>query len=192
MKTMLKQILSIVVAASIMLLTLGIVADAANACIYYERIVGAAGEKICIPVGIKNNPGIMGFRITVKYPQGLSSPTVESGEVLKSGSINDSITANTSDHFDVVWIHTDDVTADGTLFTVTFDVSPEMQSGEYEIALSYSQKDTFNEKWQDVKLECENGKIVIAGEEPQKLTFIQKVVRFFKNIFDKIKGLFTK
>ena len=77
MKTMLKRILTTVVAVSIMLLTPGIVADAANACIYYERIVGAAGEKICIPVGIKNNPGIMGFRITVKYPQELSSPTVE-------------------------------------------------------------------------------------------------------------------
>ena len=67
-----------------------------------------------------------------------------------------------------------------------------MQEGEYDISLSYSQKDTFNERYEDVVLSCENTTVAVQTDAPQKLTFLQRVVLFFKRIVEKITNLFHK
>lgn len=160
--------------------------------VYASAVEVQPGAKIDIPIQIEGNVGIMGFRITVQYPEVLSSPVVARGDVLSSGSLNDSITAATNDSFDVVWVNTEDVQSDGTLFVVSFDVPDEAQEGVYNISLSYSQKDTFNEQYKDVVLTCENATITIRSDAPQKLTFWQRVVAFFKGLAEKIVNLFRK
>lgn len=158
--------------------------------IYASAVEVKPGVRIEIPVRVEGNVGIMGFRITVHYPEVLSSPVVARGDVLSSGSLNDSITAATNESFDVVWANTENVQSDGTLFVVSFDVPDKTADGEYGISLSYSQKDTFNEQYEDVVLSCENTTVTIRSDAPQKLTFWQRVVAFFKSLAEKIVSLF--
>lgn len=160
--------------------------------VYASAVEVQPGAKIEIPIKIEGNVGIMGFRITVHYPEVLSSPVVARGDVLSSGSLNDSITAATNESFDVVWANTENVQSDGTLFVVSFDVPDKTADGEYGISLSYSQKDTFNEQYEDVVLSCENTTVTIRSDAPQKLTFWQRVVAFFNGLAEKIVNLFRK
>lgn len=189
MKTM-KKLLAFLLCAAVLCTTT--VYASGGTRVYASAVEVRPGEEIVIPVQIEGNVGIMGFRITVRYPEVLSSPEVERGEVLNAGSLNDSITGNTQESFDVVWANTEDVRADGTLFVIRFDVPDETQEGEYDISLSYSQKDTFNERYEDVVLSCENTVVTVRSDAPQKLTFLQRVVAFFKRIMEKIINIFHK
>lgn len=138
---------------------------ASTAEIYADAITAKSGETVLVPVKIKGNPGIMGFKITVEYDKTiLSSPTVNRGKLTGKGSFNDSIGVTAAGTFDVVWSNTENVKGDGVLFTLLFMVANTAKSGQYEISLSFSQPDTFNEAWEDVKLECRNINVSIGSD----------------------------
>lgn len=128
------------------------------------KIIAIPGEQISIPVEISNNPGIMGLKIKVEYDNAVfSSPSVVQGKLIESGLFNDSITEMTSGSFDVLWSYTENVTGDGILFVVQFTVSKRATAENQKIKLSYSQADTFNEKWEDVKLDCQSITVSFAN-----------------------------
>lgn len=123
--------------------------------VYSDSIETLPGETIYVPIKISGNKGIMGFRITVKYDnRAFDCPIVERGTVTSTGNFNDSITNKTNGALDVVWSDTENVSDDGVLFYVKLNVKESTVSGTYNIQLSYNQSDTFNEKWEDVKLNC--------------------------------------
>lgn len=189
MKTM-KKLLAFLLCAVVLCTTT--VCASGGTRVFAPAVEAQPGQKVEIPIRIEGNVGIMGFRITVQYPESLTSPEVARGEVLSTGSLNDSITDAAKESFDVVWVNTEDIRSDGTLFVIRFDVPDEMQEGEYDISLSYSQKDTFNERYEDVVLSCENTTVAVHTDAPQKQTFLQRVVSFFKRIVEKIIRLFHK
>ena len=129
--------------------------------VYAEKVTVEAGEQVTIPVKIENNKGFMGFAITVTYDDGCLTPvSVSKGSVL-TGMFNDSIATSTDNSFKVVFTGTGNITADGELFKITFDVSDDA-SGTYDVELSYSQQDTFKEDWSDVVFDCESAEIVVT------------------------------
>lgn len=162
--------------------------------IYSENMNCDSGEVISIPIYIKNNPGIMGFKISVDYEtEAFENPVVSRGTVTKSGSFNDSIKSTTSGRFDVLWSSTGDVYVDGTLFLVELKVKETALTDKYVIGISYSQADTFNENWQDVNLDCLDIEVVVGdyveSEEPA-ITFLDRIIAFFKYLFDIVTGWF--
>lgn len=179
---------------------------AAGALVYADAIHTKEGETITIPVKISNNPGIMGFRLTVSFDKSVLSVTnVERGELTGSGMFNDSITDNTENSFDVLWSGTDEVKTDGSLFSVTFKVDADVASGEYDIHLSYDKNDTFNESWQNVELKTSSVKITITDENGDPgdsgdkdetdsifIRILKKIAAFFVNVIRYIKSIFTK
>lgn len=136
-----------------LLISLTLTAFAASTAEIYSDSVKATTDKaVLIPVRIKNNPGIMGFKITAEYDKSvLTSPKVTAGNITKNGIMNDSIGVSSEGRIDVVWSGTQNETADGTLFVISFKA---VKAKNSVIKLSCSQPDTFNEKWEDVELKC--------------------------------------
>lgn len=129
------------------------------------------GQSIVIPVAISGNPGLMGFKLQFDYPAGVfKSPAAHRGAVTASGSFNDSINDQTNGSFVVLWNDSKNVTADGPLCVLDFKVSERAAPGEYTIKISASQPDTFNEKWEDVALDCRAISVRVSGEASTTVT----------------------
>ena len=129
--------------------------------VFADSISVESGERVSIPVKIENNGGFMGFSIIVAYDAEIFTPvSVSKGKIL-AGMFNDSIDTATDNSFKVVFTGTGNVTGDGVIFNIVFDVSDEA-SGKYDISLSYSQQDTFNEKWDNVVLNCEKIETIVT------------------------------
>ncbi len=179
---------------------LSVPAFAASAAeVYSEKITASAGEDITVPVYIKNNPGLMGYKIIISYDNNVFTPVkVAKGDAISGGMFDDSISNTTKDQFFVVWSGTENSSGNGKLFTVTFHTAKDVK-GQKTISISYSQDDTFNESWKDVKLNCSGATIDFGGTaEPDpdpvnpepKPSFFRRIINFFVKIWNFIKGLF--
>ncbi len=136
--------------------------------VYADQVIATTDKTVLIPVKIKNNSGIMGFKITVSYDKTvLGSPKITSGDITHSGMINDSIGVTPEGKFDIVWSGIQNETADGTLFVISFK---SVKAEDTKIRLSYSQPDTFNEAWEDVELKCSDISVEFADEIAEKET----------------------
>ncbi len=108
-----------------------------------------------IPIKIKNNSGLMGFRITVEYPTDkIDIRSVSRGDFTSVGNFSTNFGINDG-KFDVLWNNTNEVERDGTLFLVSAQLKTEIKE-DVTIKLSFSQRDTFDEKYEDVYIECNN------------------------------------
>lgn len=126
-----------------------------------EPVTAEAGEDIFVPIRIENNAGFMGFALVISYnAEALRPISVGRGAVL-SGMFDDSIAAEESGTFRVLFSTTQDCKTDGVLCTVKFHVL-ENASGKEKIGITYSPDDTFNEQWQPVELHCEDVQLVIT------------------------------
>lgn len=113
-----------------------------------------------ISIKIKNNSGLMGFKITVEYPTDkIDIRSVSRGDFTSVGNFSTNFGINDG-KFDVLWNNTNEVKEDGTLFIVSAQLKTEIKE-EVTIKLSFSQHDTFNEKYEDVYIECNS--IVISS-----------------------------
>ncbi len=129
--------------------------------IYTDTVTVESDETVSIPVKIENNNGFMGFAVVVTYDENVFAPVSVSKSSMLSGMFNDSVATSINNSFKVVYTGTGNVTADGELFNIVFDVADDM-SGKYEIKLSYSQQDTFNESWDNVVFACENIEVIVT------------------------------
>ena len=139
-----KKTISILTAlvAMILIFQINIVVFASQApTVSSDDIVLTEAETL-IPVKIKNNSGLMGYKITVKYDKA---------------------------KLDIVWNNTDNVTKDGNLFVISAKAKKNA-SGKTKISLSYSQPDTFDVTYTDVRLECED--ISVTFEKNEKTTAV--------------------
>ena len=145
-----------------MCLAIAIPASAANAEVYADPI-GASGETITVPLFVRDNPGLMGFKLIVKYDSGILQPkTVTRGTVTQSGMIQDSIGTSQDGTLLIVWSDTDAVKADGTLAVLTFQAITQTDTA---LTVSYSQPDTFDGEFNDVSLDCKPVEIRFGSEE---------------------------
>lgn len=158
--------------------------------IYSESVSVAAGEAVSIPIYIKNNPGLMGYKIVIEYDEDIFTPTaVTRGDVLKSGIFNDSIGTAEQGTVSVLWCDTAEYNDNGLLFTVEFATSAEAK-GEYSLKISSSDDDTFNVNWKTVKLDSTDVKLDFGGAK-EELSFWQKIVLFFENAWNFLQKLFS-
>lgn len=124
------------------------------------------GDKITIPIFIKDNPGLMGLKLRLDYStDSLSYPVVSSSDILSVGMFESSISNSTNGSFDVVWNNTENVSEDGNLFTIEFTKNASFISGKSIISLNYYSDDTFNEDWKNVDLKCDDIILTIDGDK---------------------------
>lgn len=159
--------------------------------IYSDTVHAMQGKMVTVPIKIKNNTDIMGFRLTFTYPDELESPKVLRGTLLTEGLLNDSITEATKDSFDVVWSNTQNVTGDGTILLLNFKVASDAKNGSYKIYVSYNQADTFDEAMQDVAFICKSVEVVI-GENTEETTNFATSQAVAQKPIEEIDSLFLK
>lgn len=133
---------------------------ASNPVIYSDEITAGKDAEIKIPVYIKENPGIMGFRITAEYDdKKMTVMDISSGELTENGILSNSLKPGSEESsFDVLWSSSENAKGDGTLFYIYAGTTSKFK-GEAEIKLSYAKEDTFNEDFKPVKLKCKTIKI---------------------------------
>ena len=149
------------IAACLLCLAITIPAFAANAEVYTD-VVHACGEIVTVPLSIRGNPGLMGLKLIVTYDGAVLQPqAVTRGTVTQSGMIQDSIGVGEVGTLLIVWSDTDAVKADGTLAVLTFKAQ---QQNDTTLTVSYSQPDTFDGGFADVKLDCKPIEIVFDGK----------------------------
>ena len=139
--------------------------NAEGAYVYGGEIT-ASSKQITVPIMIKNNAGIVGFKMNVQYNPDVMEPVFVKGGSTLSGSFADNIGLY-DDYFSVLWTGTEDVIGNTTLFTITFNIAEGVENIEDELVLEYSQEDTFNELWEDVILNLEN--IMIRWQKPKTI-----------------------
>lgn len=152
-----KKLLSVLLAGLFIFVLNTSAFAAGNAVVFSDEINTTLKEEFVVPVKIKNNSGLMGFKITVNYPDSqISLKNVSSGSLTGSGLFNTSVTDyySVKGSFDVLWSDTQNVNGDGTLFMITFETLGYADYGTYKIDLTFSRDDTFDEKWKDVQLDC--------------------------------------
>lgn len=139
---------------------------APKAEVYIENTSAKSGSVIFVPLYIKNNPGLMGFRITVRYDAEVLSPRAAArGTVTESGLFEDSAASSEDASVDVLWNNTKEIKKDGTLAILGFDCSA-AAAEKTELKISFTQADTFNEQYEDVVLTCK-GAVIDFGAEVQ-------------------------
>ena len=137
----------------------------AGASVFAENI-SLENEATFVPVMISDNPGIMGFKITVKYPSDLVEITnVTVGGVTAKGNFIHNC-GKVDSQIDIIWFSSEQSVENGTLFALTAKAKPLLKEKESTtIILSYSQEDTFNEKYEDVELDCRSFSISYGQNE---------------------------
>ena len=124
----------------------------------------AAGETVFVPIPVRHNPGLMGFKLTVTYDAAALEPTgITAGTLTGSGMLNDSIGVTPQGAFTILWSDAQNAKGDGTLAVLAFKAR-EKAEGQTDVKLAYSAADTFNEKWEDVPLDCAPITVVFDGK----------------------------
>lgn len=135
---------------------------AASAEVYAEP-VHASGETVVVPLSIRGNPGLMGFKLMITYDASVLEPrAVTRGAATQSGIMNDSIGAGQSGTLLIVWNDSDETKAEGTLAVLTFTAR---QQKDTTLTVACSQPDTFDGSYNDVELDCKPVTIVFDGQE---------------------------
>lgn len=156
---LLKKVLMALMAFVLLLSNCLTVLAAEKPTVYSDEVYAALKESFTVPIKLKNNEGLMGFKITIKYPEAqIALKDISSGSLTKSGMFNTTVTDyySVKGSFDVIWSDTQNVSEDGTLFMLTFETLGYADYGKYKIDLTYSADDTFNEKWKAVQLDCQS------------------------------------
>lgn len=134
-----------------------------------DEITAGKDTEIKIPVSIKDNPGIMGFRITAEYDaKKITIMNVSSGELTENGILSNSLQPQSEESsFDVLWSGSENAKGDGTLFYIYAKTASKFKK-DSEIKLSYAKADTFNEDFETVKLKCKPVTISYSKKESGK------------------------
>lgn len=124
--------------------------------IYSDNAIGKINTTVAVPICIKNNPGIAGYKIKISFdPTALSPESIKDGEFYQ-GEYNN--LGFKSGEIAVIWIniHGTDIQENGEIFTVNFKV---LKEGVHNVSVTYSKADTFDEKSEELELICNSGKI---------------------------------
>ena len=135
-----------------------------------DAVVGcSAGRLVKVTIDMYNNPGIIAARLHVGYdPQQLRLVNVENGTVFDASTFQPGGRL-TDVPFTVLWsddLAHDDVTADGTLVTLTFAVQPTATVGETTVTVTSDAASTLNAALQRMPLATADGTVSIVDCAP--------------------------
>lgn len=132
-----------------------------------EPVYATSGETVVFPVYLKNNTGVMGFKLMFEYNKTVLTPvSVQKGSALSSGTLNDSIGTTDDGTFSVIWNDVSENKKDGLVLSITFKVNTSVRYCKSDITMTYSQPDTFDEKYNDVRFICNDMSFSVTNLTP--------------------------
>lgn len=141
------------------------VVSASSPSVYLNSAKASPGDTVQLKVNLVKNPGISGYKFTVKYDESMLTPV----KVTNNSEFDGSITTNLEDSnrtgLNIVWHSNDDTTVNGELFTIDFKVSDSAEYGDSSsVSLEYGAKDICNTAGEYFALYIDDATISI--EEP--------------------------
>lgn len=134
--------------------------------IYSETLTCNSGDEFLMPVYISGNTGLMGCMIYVTYDPSVMTPSAPGcswdGDI-SSNSENGTLR--------IIWYNSSQETTDGRIFNIPFKVSTKAEPGEYNIDISFSEEDTFNENFDNVKLECQGASLTVISSDKKPTVY---------------------
>lgn len=143
----------IIAAAVLMCLPIMDSSAADSVSIVSDSIDNSSAGDCVFRVYAHGGSGIMGFRLHFDYPADKLRPSAAGkGSITANGTFTDNIGVEEGS-FDILWNNTEEVPAEGELAVITAEI---LRAGEpFTVDVSFSQEDTFNEKYEDVVFVCE-------------------------------------
>lgn len=135
--------------------------------IIYGDYLSVKGDILTVPVMIKNNKGLMGYKITLYYDAECLEPVDIMQQSGFDGNFFDNIGVY-SGKYSILWSANENIVQNGILFTSTFRIKNENAISKLEI--EYSPEDTFNEKWEDVNWICKDIEVDISKIKGEEIT----------------------
>lgn len=127
--------------------------------IYVEDTTFKPGETKNIPIKISGNPGIAGFAFTISMPDGYTLNSMTDAEMTSKGTF-------TSDSTKCTWYNSDNITSDGTLFTLNVTASKDASNGTIGVSLLDNKEGNLaNEDGKTVKADLTGGKVSVEQKE---------------------------
>lgn len=126
------------------------------------NIESRAGSTVEIPIEIKNNPGITSFRIVVEYDSVILKLTNIAFKEAAQG-----FNTGTSQIYDSPYSISGynsgiDITNNGQLAVLTFEINQYAEEGRYDITLSYDEDDVFNMAGDNVTFALKDGFVEVT------------------------------
>lgn len=126
-----------------------------------SKTTAKAGDTVEVTVSLKNNPGIAGAKISIRYASALTLTNATEGSALEP--IDYTAPANLKSGCAFNWDSLmGEATEDGVVLYLTFKVSDQVVAGDVlDISCSYVHGDIYDENIEDVSLDCINGSVTI-------------------------------
>lgn len=109
-----------------------------------------AGNEVTVTLSVKNNPGIAGLAISLKY-----DPNVLTLKEVKRGNLFSGFSAGNN----YAWDEISNITADGILATYTFTIADNAAEGDY--AIDIIMRSCINEDLEDVMVLTTSGNVSV-------------------------------
>lgn len=108
-----------------------------DATITVESKNCSAGGTVQVPVVISNNPGIASVLLTITYDESvLTLVEIEDTEIISGGNHSSTLTSP----YQLSWMNQtmrENITGDGTIAVLFFEIAEDAEVGDYNINLSY-------------------------------------------------------
>lgn len=160
----------LIVVLLMQLLCISAYAAGANGTITVDsKTVNAGDTGVEVQVSLSGNTGILGMRLTIAYPKGLTLTGVTKGTALPSmtftgpGKLSDNPVS-------MIWDSAENDTTNGELVTLTFDVGAEVTPGDYTVLVSYAPGDVIDGNYDDLDIAIQNGTITVRCPHKNGLT----------------------
>ncbi|MCL2109425.1 MAG: cohesin domain-containing protein [Oscillospiraceae bacterium] len=128
---------------------------------------GRPEATVDIPLSIANNSGIIAFNVNIGFDRAkLKLVGVTNGEVF-----NDPVFSGTYETYPFRLCYDmatspDNVTKNGIVATLSFEILPSVQAGDVEISIDYDPEEIFDVKYNNIHFDKINGKIVVTESDP--------------------------
>ena len=145
-------------------------AGSGNATVSVESVSAAPGSTVQVAVSIKDNPGILGARLTFAFDDGLTLVGAENGEAFSMLTMTKPETNRLTSPCQFAWDGQELADADirdGVILTLTFEVSEAAVSGKkLGIRVSYKASDIVDGSLNRVALNTADGEITVIDYVP--------------------------
>lgn len=129
--------------------------------IIFGEVYATCGEEVSVPVFIKNNPGLAGFRFRIEYDaEVLELISVEKGDILDVGTMT-SVVNDNKETLTFLWYSTVNVEADGNIAILKFKVS-ENVNPEIPLCITYLKEDIIDQNKNPIECIVTDGKIILG------------------------------
>ena len=132
------------------------------------------GGTVSVTVSIENNPGISAFRLKAGYDSSVMSlRSAEGGTLTKGDAVSSDVFVGSTakNPLSFSWLDgmNGDYTYNGTVLTLTFDVSSDAAAGSYPVTLSYDPEDVFNSEYDNVTFAAAAGTVRVTHAYTDKI-----------------------